>query len=274
MSTPPAIRTAGLGTLRRWKSRFSHRLFLRDEARALGCARLIIVNSERTRDDLIRHYQLPRERLHLVYYGTDPALFYPVDDAARQTLRQTLGLPPHKRLFVFVGALGDRRKGFDTLFAAWQAAGKEFREVAELIVVGHGAELPIWQRRATESPDGSSIRFLGFRRDVPDILRACDASVAPTRYEAYGLAVQEALCCGLPSIVSRDAGISERSPPELDALLLDDPESVPELAGKLCLLHEQYGAFRDRAKHWSDQLRAYTWDDMARSIHALLDSRG
>ena len=260
----------GFGILRRWKNRFAHQLFLRDEQRAFARARLLIVNSERTRSDLIRHYQLPRERIHLVYYGTDPARFYPVDDAARQTLRKTLGLPPDKRLFVFVGALGDRRKGFDTLFAAWQAAGPEFRAAAELVVVGQGAELPAWQRRAAELPGESSIRFLGFRRDVPDILRAGDALVAPTRYEAYGLAVQEALCCGLPAIVSRDAGVCECFPPELAGLLLDDPENVPELTGKLCLLHGDYAAFRDRAKPLSDQLRAYTWDDMARRIHTLL----
>ena len=40
-----------------------------------------------------------------------------------------------------------------------------------------------------------------------------DALVSPTRYEAYGLAVQEALCCGLPAIVSAEAGVAERIPP-------------------------------------------------------------
>ena len=260
----------GPGTLRRWKNRLSHRLFLRDEARALACARLIIVNSERTRDDLIRHYRLPRERLHLVYYGTDPALFYPVDDAARQTLRRTLGLPLHKRLFVFVGALGDRRKGFDTLFAAWQAAGPAFRDAAELIVVGHGAELPTWQRRAAELSGGSSIRFLGFRRDVPDILRACDAFVAPARYEAFGLAVLEALCCGLPAIVSRQAGVAERYPAAWDGLLLNDSENVAELSERLRQMCLQHDSLREMMSGVAASLRTYTWDDMSKSIHELV----
>ena len=264
----------GSGILRNWKNRLSHQWFLRDERCAFARARLVIVNSERTRNDLIRCYQLPRERIHLVYYGTDPTRFYPVDDAAKQVLRGRLGLPLDKRLFVFVGALGDRRKGFDTLFAAWQAVGPEFRAAAELIVVGRGAELPAWQRRAAGLPGGSSIRFLGFRRDVPDILRACDVLVAPARYEAYGLAVQEALCCGLPAIVSRDAGVSECFPPELAGLLLDDPESVPELARKLCLLHGEHKTFREWTKRLSDQLHTYTWDGMARSIHALLNGPG
>ena len=263
----------GSSTLRRWKNRLSHRLFVWEEARALRRARRIIVNSNRTQDDLIRHYGLPAERIHLVYYGTEPARFHPVDDAAKRALREALGLPVDKCLFVFVGALGDRRKGFDTLFAAWQAAGEAFRAAAELVVVGHGAELPVWQQRAAERPEGSSIRFLGFRRDVPDILKACDAAVAPTRYEAFGLAVQEALCCGLPSVVSRCAGVAECFPPELGELLLDDPDSVPELTGKLCLLHERHGTFLSRTRPLSERLRAYTWDDMSSAIHALLTGR-
>ena len=51
--------------------------------------------------------------------------------------------------------------------------------------------------------------------DVPNLLRAADCLVAPTRYEAYGLGVHEALCCGLPGIVSADAGVAERYSPEL-----------------------------------------------------------
>ena len=264
----------GSGTLRHWKNLLSHQLFLREEERAFTRARLIIVNSERTRRDLIRHYRLPRERIHCVYCGTDPARFYPADEVAKQRLRERLGLPLGKRLFVFVGALGDRRKGFDTLFAAWQASGPAFRAAAELVVVGQGGELPAWRRRAAELPGESSLRFLGFRRDVPDILRACDAFVAPARYEAYGLAAQEALCCGLPVIVSRDAGVSERFPPELGGLLLDEPENVPALAGKLCLLHGEYRVFRDRTEPVSDWLRTYTWDSMARRLHALLNGQG
>jgi len=36
--------------------------------------------------------------------------------------------------------------------------------------------------------------------------------VSPVRYEAYGLNVQEALCCGVPAIVSACAGVAERYP--------------------------------------------------------------
>ena len=57
--------------------------------------------------------------------------------------------------------------------------------------------------------------MLGYCRDVVDLMAAADLLVHPARYEAYGLAVHEALCCGVPVIVSSAAGIAERMPANL-----------------------------------------------------------
>jgi glycosyltransferase involved in cell wall biosynthesis len=266
-AAPPNSGTHGW---RKWKNRLARRLSLRDEAEALRCARIIIVNSNRTRKDVIEHYGVREDLIRVVYYGSDSRQFHPIEDPARQTLRSALGLSPEKFLIAFVGALGDRRKGFDTLFEAWQMMDPKLREKVELVVVGRGAELPLWKKRAVELPAGGSIRFLGFRRDVPEILKACDAFIAPTRYEAFGLAAQEALCCGLPVIVSRDAGVAELFSPSLDDLLLDDFEDAAELTAKLQLLYAGRVAFRKAAIQLSATLRTYAWDDMARSIQTLL----
>jgi len=259
-----------LSWLRKLKTQVANRMFLADEARAFRRARLIIANSERTKGDLIMYYGLPADRIHVVYYGSDPQLSYAANSEERQILRVRLGLSQEKFLVLFVGALGDRRKGFDTLFDAWQATGKEFQESSELIVVGRGAELALWQRRAARFREGRSIHFLGFRRDVPQILRACDAFVAPARYEAFGLAVQEAVSCGLPAIVSRHAGVAELFPDTLDRLLLDDCESVLGLAATLQLLRDRYAYFLENAGRLGDCLRSYTWDHMAQSIYTKL----
>jgi glycosyltransferase involved in cell wall biosynthesis len=69
-------------------------------------------------------------------------------------------------------------------------------------------------------PDsGDRVRFLGFRTDVPEIPSALDGLVHP-RYEAAGLSVHEALCRGLPAIVTACAGVAERYPADLRHCLL------------------------------------------------------
>jgi glycosyltransferase involved in cell wall biosynthesis len=71
--------------------------------------------------------------------------------------------------------------------------------------------------------------LLGYREDVATILAASDLLASPTRYEAYGLNVHEAICRGVPALVSRSAGVAERYPPELRSWLLDDPDDVVTL---------------------------------------------
>jgi glycosyltransferase involved in cell wall biosynthesis len=135
-----------------------------------------------------------------------------------------------------------------------------------LVVIGVGAELQQWQHRAAEAGISSRIHFLGFRSDVPDLLRAADCLVAATRYEAYGLGVHEALCCGLPAIVSATAGVAERYPSYLSDLLIPDPADATDLAARLRQWREASHHYSQLVGSLSEELRCYTWDDMARNI--------
>ncbi|HEY8056624.1 MAG TPA: glycosyltransferase, partial [Terriglobales bacterium] len=111
------------------------------------------------------------------------------------------------------------------------------------------------------------VRFLGLRDDVPRLLAASDLMVAPTRYEAYGLAVHEAWARELPALVSAAAGVAERCPPQLRAqLLLEDPEDATALATRLRAWHQNPGAFAEWMPELGRRLRAHSWDDMAAAI--------
>lgn len=252
--------------LREIKRTVAYRMFLAAERRALHSARVIIVNSDRTKRDLIEKLAIPEQRIHRIYYGIEPEIFYPPTPQERTELRRQLGWSLHKPIVIFIGALGDRRKGFDTLFAAWQQLCADPSWDADLVVVGFGAELPLWQKRTTEAGLASRIHFLGFRSDVPDLLRAADCLVAPTRYEAYGMGVHEALCCGMPALVSASAGVTERYPPHLRDLLLPDPEDAADLAARLRQWRGATHQYSKLVNSLSEELRDYTWDDMAQSI--------
>lgn len=250
--------------LRMVKGRIERRLELRAERAAVRAARVVVCNSDRTRRDVIELLGAAPDRTRTVYYGTDPTRFRPATDAERGKLRARFGWPADRPVVMFVGALGDRRKGFDTLFEAWSRLCKESSWDAVLVVVGRGAELPAWEDRTRAAGLTDRLRFLGFRTDVPDLLRAADALASPTRYEAYGLGVHEALCCGLPAVVSASAGVAERYPPELAELLLPNPDDATDLAARLRRWRDT--SFRERVRPLSERLRAHTWDDMGRAF--------
>jgi glycosyltransferase involved in cell wall biosynthesis len=260
--------------LRRGKARLLQGYGLASERANLRRARLVIANSHRTRAALLERLDLKPEWVHTVYYGIDPARFRPPEDAERAEARAALGLAAGVPAVAFVGGLGDRRKGFDTLLAAWQRLARRRDWDARLVVVGAGAALPRWRARVAAAGLDGSVQFLGFRADVPRLLGACDALVSPVRYEAYGLNVHEALCCGRPALVSAAAGVAERYPAELAGLLLSDPEDPAELAARLEAWRAAPEALHPALAALGQALRARTWDHCAAELVALASAAG
>jgi glycosyltransferase involved in cell wall biosynthesis len=252
----------------RFKDRLQRALWRRSERRCVGAARVVVTNSRRTARDVVDRLGVPAARVHTVYYGSDMG---PRGGAAhaRSRIRGALGWPLGRPVVTFVGALGDRRKGFDTLFRAWKRLASYPDWDGLLCVVGAGRELPHWRRAAADEGLAQRIDFLGFRDDVPSILAAADLLVAPSRYEAYGLGVHEALCAGVPSFVSRSAGVAEHYPADLADFLLDDPEDDGDLSDRLRGWRKDMDGYRARVAMVSDVLSRRTWDDMAAQMVAV-----
>lgn len=255
--------------LRAWM----HRRFVIEERARLAQARLVIVNSERTAQDLVANVGVARSRIRTVYYGTDATYHRPPTPAERRAARAALGWNDEDLAVAFVGALGDRRKGFDVLFSAWEALSRDVSWDVRLAVIGSGRELLTWRDRAARAGFGSRVLFMGFTHDVRGVLWACDAIVAPARYEAYGLAVHEAVCCGLPAIVNANAGVAERLP-GLEALQPVVPGDGAALADALQRWRDARAAWADRALGLSAELRAWSWDDMSARIVEAMKTTG
>jgi glycosyltransferase involved in cell wall biosynthesis len=254
------------GLRRRLQGGAAHQYYLSRERRALGHARIVLCNSVRTARDVHERLSIPTERTRIVYYGSDPNRFPLVTPAERAAARRGLEWVQDRPVVLFVGALGDRRKGFDRLFDAWQQLCRDSSWDADLVVAGHGAELARWRRLVATSGLEDRIRFLGFRDDVSMVLAAADALVHPARYEAYGLGVHEAICRGLPAIVSATAGVAELYPPELSDLLIQNVEDSAEIADRLHRWRGNVAETALRVRAFSDRLRSRTWNDMAAEI--------
>jgi glycosyltransferase involved in cell wall biosynthesis len=253
-------------TARRAKGALAHRHDLDAERRAIADARVVICNSRRTRQDVVDRMGVAEDRVEVVYYGSDPVRFGFVEPADRLRAKLRLNYPADRPLVGFVGALGDRRKAFDTVFDAWTMLCRRPDWDADLIVVGGGAEQPEWQRRAGDAGLSGRMRFLGFRPDVPEILAALDALVHPARYEAYGLSVHEALCRGVAAFVTATSGVAELYPHSLSELLIQNPDDAGELAERLVAWRRNAERLRAAVAPVSARLLSRSWDAMAQQI--------
>ncbi len=244
----------------------------RKERRVLRGTRVVIANSERTRTDLIRDVGVAADRVHTVYLGCGSE-WQPVTPDRRAAARVALGQPMDRPLVVFVGAFGhDSRKGFDTLCSAWRALCARSDWNVDLIAAGGGRALPRWRSEVDRAGLAARVRLPGFSTGVNQLLDAADLLVSPVRYESYGLNVLEALCSGVPAIVSRGAGIAERYPSDLGDLLLPDPEDADDLVRRLLQWRGRIEEFKCKIMPLGETLRAWTWSDMAAQIVALADA--
>ena len=169
-------------------------------------------------------------------------------------------------LVLFVGALGNQRKGYDLLHEAWRDLCRDPAFDAVLAVVGEGADRRTWERRAVAEGLSWRIRFLGQRRDVPRLLAASDLLVHPARYDAYALSVHEALGSGVPVVVSETSGVSERIPDGDEFMILGAPLAAGPLADRLREWRRKADRWTARAQALAPSIRARTWDDMAVEI--------
>lgn len=253
----------------RVKNRLWHALACRREKNALRRARLVVANSERTRRDLIELVGVERERAHTVYLGGETA---PATPRERADARRWLGVEEGRPLVLFAGALGhDHNKGFDTLWRAWRELSASPAWDALLIVAGGGRGLELWRARVADAGLEGRVRFLGFSERLDEVLAACDLLVSPARYEAYGLNVHEAVCRGVPAIVSRAAGVAERYPAALSEMLLRDPEDAADLFARLLRWRRSMQRWREEFAPLAFELGRRTWADVAADIVALAE---
>jgi glycosyltransferase involved in cell wall biosynthesis len=257
----------------RAKSRMEARLMLRREKRILPRARMLVANSNRTRHDLIERLGLPAERVVTVYPGLDSG-WRPVTNAERATARASLGIADTRPVVVFVGALGhDPRKGFDTLWAAWQRLCARDDWTATLLVAGGGRAVDVWRQTVERSQLGARVIFFGFTKLIAELLAAADLLVSPARYEPYGLNVHEAICRGVPAIVTASSGVAERYPTALADMLLPDPENADDLAERMLAWSTNIMVVTERFEPFRRVLASWSADAMARRIVELAECR-
>ncbi|NQW09996.1 MAG: glycosyltransferase family 4 protein [Alphaproteobacteria bacterium] len=151
---------------------------------------------------------LAPDRIDVVPEGVDPALFNP-------SAPPTDGLD-RSPAFTFL-AIGrwEKRKGIPDLVRAFDAEFGE-RDDVRLVLAGLHANQPGLDLRAAlralrlRWPERLKIvGTLTHHRLLAGLYTACDAFVAPTRAEGWGLPVIEAMACGLPTIVTGYSGVTE-----------------------------------------------------------------
>ncbi len=241
------VKNEGAGALKKLATAASpfHKAMLRLEERVFTDTRLkfVAANSKMVKADILKHYDLPEEKICVIYNGVLLADFdYPERAALRGRIRAELGIADGATVILFIGS-GFERKGLGPLIRALGLiADKD--PALKLLVIGRG-NIARYEAVARGAGVADRVVFAGGVKGATDYYAAGDIFALPSIYEPFSNACLEAMAAGLPVVTTRRNGVSEIIEDGVNGAICSNPTDPEELADKLALFLDK--EFRVRA---------------------------
>ena len=241
---------------------FAQRLYLEASTRfAARAATALLADSQATKTDLIRHYQTPAEKIHVVYPGFDPALKPVRHPNGRWPVRQKYNLPD--KFILHVGTL-QPRKNLERLIEAFDPTQ------ISLVLAGRRG----WLAESIYAKgQAKGVHFIDYvdEADLAALYSMATVCVAPSLYEGFGFTVLEAMACGT-AVICSDGG----SLPEVagSAALIVPAKDTAGLAQAIARVVADDDLRRTLIMQGYRNLTRFSWEQAARQALAVLEIVG
>ena len=255
----------GNPSLRPWKIRAVQAM---DASTAQLAARFHAL-TEHVADVMANRLLLDRDRIDVVPRGRDEHDMGRRTPLRRSDARRQLQVSDSDTL-VLAAARQEWQKGLDVLVEAMPVVLAVLPS-ARLIVAGReGSETAGLRALVSRHRLEDTVRFIGFRRDVTDLLAAADVFVVPSRWEGLGSVLIEAMAMEAPIVASDLAAIREVLKP--DEALFVPPEQPAMLADAIVSAARATRPTSDRvARARAHYLERFTTDIVAQEMRAFYE---
>ena len=225
----------------------------------------LVAVSGKVREDLRRFYgRAPG--VWIIYNGIDCGKFSPtIRLSLREQARVSMGYSPSDFVLLIVG--NDWiKKGLSCLLKAAAFLRKNNLKIA----VAGKDELSPFRSLLEQQGLASAVQFFPVRPDPEIYYAAADMYVGPSLEDAFALPPLEAMACGVPAVVSRQAGVSEVITHGVDGYILENAEDYKTLAELILGLCEDSPLRQRIGEKAAETARKYTWDRSAREFGEVL----
>lgn len=165
-----------------------------------------VVLTQIMKDALPEYTIFDKSKIEVIPYGLDLNLFNP-DKHNKLECRKKFNLPEDKLLIGVPGRISEA-KGQHIAIEALKKSN-----LKDVLLVFCGDKVVAWydeiMSRATELDIADKIIHIPFTNDMPEFMNAMDISILPSKREAFGLVVTEAMASGLPVIATNAGGVPE-----------------------------------------------------------------
>ena len=178
-------------------------------------AQKIVAISQSTRNDLIKYWHIPEEKISVVYNGFTPPTNV---DAVK------------KKQILYISRIEHPGKNHLNLLKAFELLPENLQQEYSLLMPGaawNGADTVF--EYAKNSPCADKFKFTGFVdfAKLPELYAESAMYIFPSHFEGFGLSLLEAMHAGLPCACSNNSSLGELG---RDAAELFDPASPEEIA--------------------------------------------
>lgn len=221
----------------------------------------VITNSNSAKNDLLQYFDLPAEKVSLVYWAVDETFSLPSAPEA------VLSADIPDDYILYVGSL-EPRKNINNLIEAFEELRLEHPDLkTKLILIG--GESPLFATvRLKAKKFGEDVVFKGFVRDdeLREYYRHASLVAYPSLYEGFGFPPLEAMASGAPVVTSYMSSI-----PEVvgKAAIMVNPRDRRQLVNAMYSVLtdvELQAALREAGYH---QVAKFNWYRVARSVLAI-----
>jgi glycosyltransferase involved in cell wall biosynthesis len=226
----------------------------------------IITVSEFSKSEIIAGYNIPADKISVVYNGITDA-YKPVSEEQKKIARDryTNGRP----YFVYLGAIHPR-KNILTLVKAFEQFKSSHNSDHQLVLAGRAS----WHteevfKAIAESKWKNSIHLPGYiaTADATALVASAEAMIYPSLYEGFGLPLVEAMACGVPVICSNVSSLPEVAG---NAALLFEPHDVEQLAHHMKSVADEESLRKELITLGHERSKFFSWDKAAEQVYEIL----
>ena len=232
----------------------------------------ILTVSEASKRDIIRFFNIPAEKIVVVYNAIDERFGITPSDEAIARVRERYQLD--HRFVLYVGNIKPHKNLVRLVEAFDQLRARGFDDLTLLIIGDEISKLPALRRAVHSHKLHKHVRFLGYLPDetLAVLYRLADVFVFPSLYEGFGLPPLEAMACGAPVVTSNVSSLPEVTG---DAAVLVDPYDAASIAdGTAQVLSDPALREKMRAKGIA-RARQFSWErSVSRTREIYLEVAG
>ena len=215
--------------------------------------------------ELERRYGRPKGSVPVLPYGVDASGFCPSEmKSCRGEVRRRLQVENHRVLLLVTNDA--HKKGMDRAIQAVALLPED-----TVLAIAGLVDAEEVQKQAAILGVGHRVQVWPHTGEIIDYYAAADILVAPSREDAFSMPPLEAMACGIPTVVSRRAGVSELLEHGRNSLVLEDPEDASELAGHVSRLLEDTILSQHLSREGRKLAEQCSWDENAARAGDLIE---